>query len=93
MSNILMIGGTGFLGAAIARRLAAQGHALRLATRRRDRRKHLITLPTLEIVEADVHDAAALAQLMQGCDIVVSMAGILRGNFQRVHAELPRKIA
>jgi NADH dehydrogenase len=93
MSNILIVGGTGFVGSAIARRLAAQGHVLRLATRRRDRAKHLTMLPTAEVVEADVHDPATLDKLMRGQDAVVSMAGILRGDFTRVHAELPRKIA
>lgn len=93
MSNILLIGGTGFIGSAIARRLAADGHVLRFATRRRDRAKHLTVLPTAEVVEADVHDPAALAMLMRDQDAVVSLAGILRGNFSRVHAELPAKIA
>jgi NADH dehydrogenase len=91
--NILMIGGTGFIGSAIARRLAAQGHVLRLPTRRRERAKHLIVLPTVGVVEADVHDPAVLAALMKDQDAVISMAGILRGDFARVHAELPAKIA
>lgn len=91
--NILLIGGTGFVGTAVAGRLAAAGHRLRLATRRRDRCKHLLTLPTVEVVEANVHDPAALATLLQGQDAVVSMVGILRGNFMRAHAELPAKIA
>lgn len=93
MSNILIIGGTGFIGSAVARRLAAAGHRLRLPTRRRERAKHLTVLPTVEVVEANVHDSAVLGQLMQGQDAVVSMVGILRGNFMRAHAELPAKIA
>ena len=91
--NILMIGGTGFVGSAIARRLVAQGHVLLLPTRRRDRAKHLTTLPTASVIEADVHDPAVLSALMRDQDAVISMAGILRGNFSRVHAELPAKIA
>lgn len=91
--KILMIGGTGFIGSAVARRLAMQGHALCLPTRRRERAKHLTTLPTVSVVEADVHDPAVLATLLRGQDAVISMAGILRGNFTRVHAELPAKIA
>lgn len=91
--NILIIGGTGFIGSAVARRLAAQGHVLDLPTRRRERAKHLTTLPTANVVEADVNDPEVMASLMQGKDAVVSMAGILRGNFLRVHAELPAKIA
>lgn len=91
--NILMIGGTGFVGSAVARRLAAESHRLCLPTRRRDRAKQLTTLPTASVVEADVHDPAVLAALMRGQDAVISMAGILRGDFTRVHAELPARIA
>ena len=91
--NVLMIGGTGFIGSAIARRLAAAGHVLSLPTRRRDRAKHLTTLPTAAVIEADVHDPAVLAELMRGQDAVISLVGILRGNFMRAHAELPAKIA
>lgn len=91
--NILMIGGTGFIGSAVARRLAAQGHVLCLPTRRRERAKHLTVLPTVDVVEADVHDPEVLVSLMRGKDAVISMVGILRGDFARAHAELPAKIA
>lgn len=91
--NILLIGGTGFIGSAIGRALQAQGHRLRFVTRRRDRCKHLLTLPQAEVIEADIFSDATLQQLMQGQDAIISMVGILRGNFQRVHAELPARIA
>jgi NADH dehydrogenase len=94
MKNILLIGGTGFVGSAIAHELARRGDCvLTLPTRRRERAKHLLVLPTATIVEADVHDPAALERLMAGQDAVISLVGILRGNFQRAHAELPAKIA
>jgi len=91
--NVLLIGGTGFLGSALARRLAGADFFLTLPTRRRDRAKHLTVLPTVRVVEADVHDEATLARLMAGQDAVISLVGILRGNFQRTHVELPQKIA
>ena len=93
MKNILLIGGTGFLGGALARRLASADFFLTLPTRRRDRVKHLTVLPTANVVEADVHDEASLARLMVGQDAVISLVGILKGNFQRTHVELPGKIA
>jgi NADH dehydrogenase len=99
----LLIGGTGFLGGAIARRLTkadfsgerrpARNYFLTLPTRRRERSKHLTLLPTTEVVEADVHDEATLARLMAGQDVVISLVGILKGDFQRNHVELPGKIA
>ncbi len=94
MKNILLIGGTGFVGSAIAHELARRGDfVLTLPTRRRERAKHLAVLPTADIVEADVHDPATLERLMAGQDAVISLVGILRGNFQRAHADLPAKIA
>ncbi len=96
-SNILVIGGAGFLGSRIAARLAAGGAAIRVPTRNRERVKdELILLPTAEVVRADVHDPAALRRLLVGMDAVVSLVGVLhdRGGdgFQRNHVELPAKI-
>lgn len=93
MKNILLIGGTGFLGGALARRLASADFCLTLPTRRPERVRHLAVLPTARIVQADVYDAATLEQLMVGQDAVISLVGILKGNFQRTHAELPGRIA
>jgi NADH dehydrogenase len=105
MKNILVIGGTGFLGSAIvrelARRPASADSFFTLPTRREAGAKHLSVLPTARIVEADVHDPATLARLMAGQDAVISLVGILKGGegepygagFARAHVELPQKIA
>ncbi len=93
MKRALLVGGTGFVGGAIARRLAGAGFFLTLPTRRAERAKALTVLPTAQIVEADVHDEAALARLMAGQDVVISLVGMLKGDFRRGHAELPGKIA
>ena len=105
LKNMLLVGGTGFLGTAIvrelARRTATADSSFTLPTRRRERAKHLLVLPTVQVVEADVHDPATLARLMAGQDAVISLVGILKGGegepygkgFARAHVELPRKIA
>lgn len=98
--NVLIIGGTGFLGSAIAARLANDGVALRLPTRRPARARHLLLLPEADVVEADVHNPATLDELLRGQDAVVSLVGVLHsrpGNpwgpdFARAHVELPAKI-
>jgi NADH dehydrogenase len=92
MKNVLIIGGTGFLGSALASRLANE-FVLTLPTRRPERARHLAVLPTARVVAANVHDSASLERLMCGQDVVINLTGILKGNFQRVHVELPDKIA
>jgi NADH dehydrogenase len=105
MKNILVIGGTGFLGSAIvrelARRPASADSFFTLPTRREAGAKHLTVLPTARVIEADVHDPATLARLMAGQDAVINLVGILKGGegepygrgFARAHVELPKKTA
>lgn len=105
MKNILLIGGSGFLGRTLinelARRVSSAGFSLTLPTRHRERTKALIVLPTVDVIQADVHDPATLVRLMAGQDAVINLVGILHdgegepygAGFARVHVELPRKIA
>ena len=97
VETVCVIGGSGFVGSHVVQQLAARGIRVRVPTRRRERAKALIVLPTVDVVNADVHDPATLEHLVAGADAVISLAGILhegrKGDFARVHAELPRKIA
>ncbi len=65
---------------------------VRVPTRNRERAKELILLPTVDVVKADVQDPATLDRLVAEADAVVNLIGILHGDFQRVHVELPRRI-
>jgi NADH dehydrogenase len=105
--NVLVLGGTGFVGRHLVAALAERGARIVVPTRRRERGKPLILLPTVEVLEADVHEPLELARLAQGCDAVVNLVGILhsrrgrrdeRGpndygpDFARVHVELPQSV-
>lgn len=97
--DVLILGGTGFVGRALVARLVSRhvggGVSLTLPTRRPARAKALGSLPTVQLVEADVHDEATLARLVAGRDAVVNLVGILHGSqaeFTRAHVELPRKL-
>jgi uncharacterized protein YbjT (DUF2867 family) len=92
----LVLGGSGFVGRHLVARLAAGGRRVVVPTRKRERAKHLILLPTVDVVEADVHDEAVLARLVRRASVVVNLVGILheqrRGEFEHVHVELARKL-
>lgn len=100
MSNVLVVGGSGFVGRHVVARLAGRGYNVTVPARRRARAGHLITLPTVDVVEADVHEDATLARLVRGQDAAINLVGILQGSrgspygpeFARAHVELPRHI-
>ncbi|MBN8765997.1 MAG: complex I NDUFA9 subunit family protein [Thiobacillus sp.] len=106
IERICILGGSGFVGTRLVSQLAARGLEVRVLSRRREMAKELILLPTVEVVEANVHDQPELIQHFRGMDAVINLVGILheskigrsdlpnarRGDFQKVHIELPRKV-
>lgn len=98
--RVVIVGGSGFIGSAIANRLCEAGIRVLIPTRRRSRAGHVLLLPNVEVVEADVHDPAALANLFAGADAVINTVGVLHSrsgtpfgpDFARAHVELPQKI-
>ena len=60
-------------------------------------------LPTIDVIECDVHDDAVLSRLIEGKDAVINLIGVLHGSkgasssrygrkFAQAHVELPRRI-
>ena len=96
IQNICVLGGGGFVGSHLVPLLAARGYQVLVPTRRRERAKHLLVLPGVEVVEADIHDPATLRSLLAGMDAAINLIGILHerrpGDFQQAHVELPRKV-
>jgi uncharacterized protein YbjT (DUF2867 family) len=94
--RIVVVGGTGFVGRHVVARLASAGHRVVVPTRRRETAKHLILLPTVDVVEVDVHDPRALAALLADADAVINLVGILNesagATFAGAHVELTRKV-
>jgi NADH dehydrogenase len=92
IGSVLVLGGSGFLGRHVVHQLVERGVQVRVPTRNRERAKELILLPTVDVVKADVQDAATLDRLVADADAVVNLIGILHGDFQGVHVKLPRQI-
>lgn len=100
MRDVLVLGGSGFVGRSVCAKLVdhsgGAGGRIVVPTRRLARARHVQLLPTVQTVEADVHDDAQLVRLVAGCDAVVNLVAILHGGeaaFERVHVELPRRLA
>lgn len=98
--NLLVLGGSGFVGSSVCEkwveRCGAAGGTIVVPTRRVARAKHIQLLPTVQVLQANVHDDTDLARLVAGRDAVVNLIATLHGSageFQRVHVDLPRRLA
>ncbi len=80
VQNILVIGGSGFIGRHVVSLLSARGINVTVPTRRRDRARHLLLLPTVEVVEANVKAPGVLEGLVQGRDAVINLTGVLHSR-------------
>jgi uncharacterized protein YbjT (DUF2867 family) len=92
--RVVVLGGTGFVGRRLVWHLARAGYEICVPTRNRARSRALLVSPEIELVEADVHDEARLAELFADCEAVVNLVGILnetghRGEgFEKAHTVL-----
>lgn len=97
INDVCVLGGAGFVGHHVCHRLAERGLRLTVPSRDRERAKHLLTLPTVDVMTADVYDPRDLGSAFRGCDAVVNLIGVLhdgrgKGSFQQAHVELARKV-
>jgi len=94
--SICVLGGTGFVGRHLVNLLARSGHRVCVPSRHRERHRELLVLPTVQVINANIHDTAALAEVIAGCDTVINLVAILneagRTNFRAVHVALPQQI-
>ncbi len=89
LDNVLVLGGSGFVGRHLVAALVRRGMRVTVPARRRERAKHLILLPTVDVIEADINRRGVLERLAHGQDALINLVGILHGDFARAHVELP----
>jgi dihydroflavonol-4-reductase len=75
--KVLVLGGTGFVGAHVARAFAEAGHEVAVASRNAQAQADPLDGLDLERVTADLRDVASLTAAFQGRDVVVHAAGVL----------------
>jgi uncharacterized protein YbjT (DUF2867 family) len=94
--QLVILGGTGFVGSHLLPRLVADGHRIVLLSRNREQHRELGVLPGVSVRSANVYDDDALRRHLVGADAVINLVGILnpRGahTFQRTHVELTRRL-
>ncbi len=90
---VTVFGGTGFVGRQVVRSLARQGWRVRVAARnvgRGYRLRMLGDVGQIEVVQANVRNAASVARALDGAEACVNLVGILyetgRQRFQSIHA-------
>ncbi|MBI3146947.1 MAG: complex I NDUFA9 subunit family protein [Betaproteobacteria bacterium] len=90
--RIVVFGGGGFLGSRLVTALADLGYRVIVPTRRRDHVRHLLVLPSIEVLETPDLDDAQLERLLEGAIAVYFLVGILHerrpGDSERVHVTL-----
>lgn len=95
MKNIVVLGGSGFIGRHVCEALNRAGVRMTVPTRHLPARS-VQMLPMVSVVQADVHDPAQLAALLQGHDAVINLIAILHGSqaeFDKAHVQLPKQLA
>jgi len=95
IQRIALIGGSGFVGRHLTQHLRNRGYQCRVVTRHPQRHRDLQTVA--ELVRADPFDHSQLTGVLDDCQAVVNLVGILnadgkRRSFRRVHVELVENI-
>lgn len=102
MSQVIaLVGGTGFLGRAVARKLVRAGHVVRVIARYPENAAILKTAGDpgqVVLMRGDILKPKSLRAPLVGVDVVVNMVGILfeKGNRQRfaaIHAQGAENLA
>ena len=75
--RVLLTGATGFVGAAILRRLSLEDLSIRVLVRETSDRTHLKNIQT-EIYVGDLGDKASLQNALKGCDALIHTAAEYR---------------
>lgn len=94
--NIILLGGSGFVGKHLAIELAQRGYQVTIPSRRPHRLNELKVLSNISIVQANIMDKDELKVLCKGHDVVFNLVGILNENkknsFRKIHVDFINSI-
>jgi len=92
--KILILGGSGFVGSHLVRRLSRNGHSITVASRYPNAARHLAIVPRVSIRVFDPYDLERLCDELAGHDVLINLVGILNesgrdgSGFRKAHVEL-----
>ncbi|MBA3872782.1 MAG: NAD(P)-dependent oxidoreductase [Anaerolineae bacterium] len=81
--QVIVTGAAGFLGGALARRLATDGAFVKALARQPQKAGYINQQPNITIVEGDITDAQRMKEVIQGCSHIFHVAAALGGNYQK----------
>ena len=86
--RICIIGGTGFVGRAIARQAVDAGHHVIVTSRHPERARDML-VKGIQVLKSDITTGKGIAQAVQGCDTVINLVGLLfptsKNTFEAAH--------
>jgi uncharacterized protein YbjT (DUF2867 family) len=92
---ILVIGGTGFVGSHLVRRMRGNGLSVRVVARNPDK-AHALADQGVEVVPGDISDKASLEKAAAGSERIIHLVGIFQEapgvTFKNVHVEGTRNL-
>ena len=98
--RVCVVGGSGFIGRYVVKRLAARGALVSVISRHAIEAQFLKPMGDvgqIALIDASLGDEAALAAALEGASAVVSSVGILyergRQRFQLLHVDGPARLA
>jgi NADH dehydrogenase len=92
--KVLILGGSGFVGSHLVRRLSREGHSITVVTRYPNAARHLDIVPRVKIRVFDPYDPERLGSALSGHDALINLVGILNesgrdgAGFRKAHVEL-----
>jgi NADH dehydrogenase len=97
---VTVFGGSGFVGSQVVRALAKRGFRVRVAVRQphlAHKMRLLGDVGQVQVVQANVRDAASVARALEGAQACVNLVGVLYeagpNTFQAVHVEAAGLVA